>query len=247
MKIRNLQTIRRIAAVASVVVRVWMKTVRIQRRALARQVDPPPQGNCPRYIYIFWHENILVPASLFGRPDVNILVSKHADGELIAKVAEYLGFSTTRGSSTRDGIAAIRSMMRTGLSAHLSMTPDGPRGPRRRVQDGLIYLASRTGLPIVPIGIAYSRPWRAGSWDKMVIPRPLSKAFLVTVPPIQVPPGLTLETLGPWREEVERQMVRVEALAEAWCKNRKFDPEAVPDSPGAVGERPDPVELRRAS
>ena len=57
-------------------------------------------------------------------------------------------------------------MLKLGRSAHLSITPDGPRGPRRQVQPGLIYLAARTGLPVVPAGFAYDNPLRARSWDR---------------------------------------------------------------------------------
>ena len=63
-------------------------------------------------------------------------------------------------------------MLRLSRQAHLVITPDGPRGPRRQVQAGMVYLAARTGVPIVPVGIGYDRPWRTKSWDRFAVPRP---------------------------------------------------------------------------
>ena len=59
---------------------------------------------------------------------------------------------------------------------HLTITPDGPRGPRRHMAPGPIYLASKLGLPLVLMGYAYDRPWRLHSWDRFAIPRPGSRA-----------------------------------------------------------------------
>ena len=55
------------------------------------------------------------------------------------------------------------------------MTPDGPRGPRRKVQPGAVFLAAQTGLPIVPLGVAYANAWRAKSWDQFAVPKPFSQ------------------------------------------------------------------------
>src|ERR1700682_2061333 len=66
------------------------------------------------------------------------------------------------------GPRALRQMARniqSGAARHIAVTPDGPRGPRRTVQPGLVYLAGLTGLPIVPVGFAYRGAWRMNSWD----------------------------------------------------------------------------------
>ncbi|MEZ6089083.1 MAG: DUF374 domain-containing protein [Pirellulaceae bacterium] len=78
----------------------------------------------------------------------------------MARATRFVGFGNIRGSSTRGGVAALRKMFREGQSTNLTMTPDGPRGPRRELATGCIYLASRLQLPIVPLGLGYDRPWR---------------------------------------------------------------------------------------
>src|SRR5206468_6190352 len=106
-------------------------------------------------LYAFWHEHLLLPAYHYGRRDIRVLISTHADGQLIAEVCRRLGFGLVRGSTTRGGVEAVRQMLRDGGASHLAITPDGPRGPRRRVQPGVSFLASRTGLPVVPMGIGH--------------------------------------------------------------------------------------------
>lgn len=89
-----------------------------------------------RYVYAFWHENILVPAYRMRNLDIAVLISRHADGQLIARAVEWLGFQTVRGSSTRGGVLAIKGMVAQARKFHLAITPDGPKGPRRKCQQG---------------------------------------------------------------------------------------------------------------
>src|SRR6478752_4996603 len=89
---------------------------------------------------------------------------------------------------------------------HLCVTPDGPKGPRRHVHQGLAYLASRTGLPIVGAGMAFQRPWRAKSWDRFAVPRPFGAAACVVPLPVVVSPDADREALEASRLEVERRM-----------------------------------------
>ena len=130
-----------------------------------------------------------MPAYHYGRRDIHVLISEHADGQMIAEACRHLGFRVVRGSATRGGVEAVRQMVRRSRSAHLAITPDGPRGPRRQVQPGVVYLAAPTGLPIVPFGIAFERAWRMNSWDRFAVPWPWSGAVCVTAEPIHVPAG----------------------------------------------------------
>ena len=109
---------------------------------------------------------MLFPAYYWNWPEMHILISEHRDGELITQVIKRLGFSVVRGSTTRGGARALREMSLRIDRGHLCVTPDGPRGPRRSVHQGIAYLGSRTGLPIVGAGMAFKKPWRAKSWDR---------------------------------------------------------------------------------
>src|SRR5205807_125625 len=128
----------------------------------------PTDARVERYIYSFWHEALLFPTAFDGR--ANILISLHADGELIARVCRHLGAGVVRGSTTRGGMAGLMGMILKSRSSHLLITPDGPRGPRRRLQMGVVLLASLTGLPVVPLGLTFAPAWRVSSWDQMLLP-----------------------------------------------------------------------------
>jgi lysophospholipid acyltransferase (LPLAT)-like uncharacterized protein len=215
MKIRHPVLIRMLGFLGAWLIRLWVGTVQYRYRCLDPRVEPSQLHE--RYIFAFWHENILLLAYHYGRPDVWVLVSQHADGQLIAEICWHVGFSVIRGSTTRGGTEAVRQMLRTARAAHLVITPDGPRGPRRHVQMGLVYLAARTGLPVVPIGIGYCRPWRLRSWDRFAVPRLFSRGRCVIGVPITVPAGAEKEQLEPYRQLVEEALHAVTDLAQRWA------------------------------
>jgi lysophospholipid acyltransferase (LPLAT)-like uncharacterized protein len=218
MKIRHPWLIRILGFAGAWVIRLWMATLRYHHHAIGASMLPGQPGLRDRYIYAFWHENILLPAYHCGRPDVWVLVSQHADGQLIAKVCRHLGFRVIRGSTTRGSIEAVRQMLRAGRDGHLALTPDGPRGPRRRVQAGVIYLAARTGLPIIAGGIGFQDPWRLPSWDRFVLPKPFRRAILITSSPIRIPPNLDRDQLEQYRRLLENTLSDLSIAAERWAQ-----------------------------
>jgi lysophospholipid acyltransferase (LPLAT)-like uncharacterized protein len=138
-----------------------------------------------------------------------VLVSRHRDGEWIARVIERMGFVTARGSSTRGGEEGLLSMVEFARRNHLlAITPDGPRGPAERVKPGLVYLASRTGFPIVPVASAASSAWVFRSWDRFRLPRPMARVVVAYGSPLRVPRDLDGGGAEQWRGRVE------EAIAE---------------------------------
>lgn len=109
-------------------------------------------------IIAFWHgRQLMMPLAYRGK-NIHILISQHYDGELIHQIIRRFGFSSVRGSTTRGGTVALRQLIRIARTgSDLVVTPDGPKGPRQVVQDGVIYLAKMTGLPIVPLTFACSK------------------------------------------------------------------------------------------
>ena len=87
-----------------------------------------------------------------------MLLSRHRDAEILSHIAGHLGFAFVRGSTNRGGVSALRQLLARSRDMHLTITPDGPRGPRRRLAPGCIYLASKLGLPLVVMGYGYERP-----------------------------------------------------------------------------------------
>jgi lysophospholipid acyltransferase (LPLAT)-like uncharacterized protein len=217
MKIRNPYLIHAASWGGAQLVRGWMATVRTDLQFLDPRYDPrkPDSRRC---IYAFWHENMILPLSRFGLPHIRVLISTHADGQLIAEVARHLGFGLVRGSTTREGAKAVREMLRSSQDGSFAVTPDGPRGPRRKVQPGLVFLASRTGLPILPLGVGYSRAWRMSSWDRFAVPRPFSSAIQLVGRPIFIPENARREALAIHQLAIEQAIEEISATAEEWAK-----------------------------
>lgn len=157
-----------------------------------------------RCIFALWHSRLLPLTYTHRRRQVAFLISQHRDGELIARLIQRLGYVTARGSSTRGGGAGTREMIRYAERGHLlGITPDGPRGPAEVVKPGIVYLASRTGYPVLPVGALATPSWRLKSWDRFLIPQPFARVIAGYGPPIEVPMGLEESEIGAWQKRIE--------------------------------------------
>jgi lysophospholipid acyltransferase (LPLAT)-like uncharacterized protein len=115
---------------------------------------------------------------------VAVVISEHRDGEIVAQIAESLGYRTVRGSSSRGASRALLGLTRAIEEGHDgAITPDGPRGPAHVFAPGGAIAAYRTGIPIVPIRASASRAWRLKSWDRFLIPKPFA-TVTVTMGPL---------------------------------------------------------------
>ncbi len=220
MKIRHPILLRLAGFLISVFLFILVATLDYLFFVVDEHVDPRHQRR-RRFLYAFWHENILVLPHNFAGTSIHLLMSLHADGELVAQVIRTLRMGIVRGSSFRGGTKALRELLRLSRKTHLGVVPDGPRGPRRTFPIGTVFLASRTGLPIVPIAVGYDRPWRAKSWDRMAIPRPWSRVRVVGLHPIEIPANLNREELEVYRRKVEEAMNHACDLAESWAETGK--------------------------
>jgi lysophospholipid acyltransferase (LPLAT)-like uncharacterized protein len=109
----------------------------------------------PQYILAFWHAHLLLMLHSRYRKPITVIISQSKDGEYIARVFDWYGVESARGSSTRGGGAALRELIRDARAGrNIVFTPDGPKGPSRIVKDGVVVAAQLTGLPIVPIAFA---------------------------------------------------------------------------------------------
>jgi len=207
------------ALLGSAAIRGWMRTLDYKAAFYDRRLDPAFPGP-GQNIYLFWHEYILFPLYLRGHCNMTVLLSRHADAEILSQAARYLGYDFVRGSTRRGGVSALRKLLRERRKMHLAITPDGPRGPRRRLAPGAIYLASKLGMPLVLLGFGFDRPWRVRrAWDRFAIPRPGSRARCVVSPEIRVPPELDRQGIEHFRARVERLLRRLTAEAEAWAES----------------------------
>ncbi len=199
-----------ISAVAAGFIRGLRATVRLRHHGDAELRGQELRGE--PFILAFWHRHLLLmPYSYRGRR-ISVLVSQSRDGELIARTVARLGIDASRGSSSRGGAVGLRSLLRkAGEGYDIAFTPDGPRGPVGVVQSGVILAAAATGLPVWPVALAATRCRRLRSWDRFVVPLPLSTVHFVYGAPLRV------ERRGDPAEaadELKRRLDAAEAEAE---------------------------------
>ncbi len=149
-----------------------------------------------RFIYALWHQRqIFLTVSHRGDP-TKILASRSADGDIVAEVIRLSRLGSCRGSSSRGGAAATRDMMEAVQSGwDLAITPDGPRGPAREIKTGILFLAQKLNVPILPITTGLSnRLELSRAWDKFQVPLPFGRAVVVYGEPLWVKDGDDLAT-----------------------------------------------------
>ncbi len=188
------------------VTRLWFTTCRCTLRGERHFEAARKQG---AVIVPFWHYSILY---IFHHVRVRrypavVLVSASRDGEYIARIAGLLSVETVRGSSNRRGVPALKRLLRFIRDGrNVGIVADGSQGPARRVQPGAIFLASKTGAPILPMVWAADRYKAFRSWDRTVLPMPFCRIVMRYGEPMTVPPKLQAEGLEEFRLRLERQM-----------------------------------------
>ncbi|MGI6401333.1 MAG: lysophospholipid acyltransferase family protein [Thermoguttaceae bacterium] len=219
MKIRSKTLIHAAASLTSLGVSLLSSTLDFRVAYYDPIIDPAYPNDGQRRIYIFWHEYIQYFIYLRRHCHLAMLLSRHRDADILEDVARSLGFDGVRGSTNRGGVKALRAMMRKEKdeSFHLTITPDGPRGPRRVLAPGCVYLASRLQIPIVAMGVGYDRPLRFNSWDRYAVPRPGSRVRCIPSGDIMVPPNLEREDLEHYRQKIEIILNGLTEEAESWA------------------------------
>ena len=208
MKLPNKQQL--LALLAAGLARLVFCTIRLRVDDRSKFLTDPPNG--PR-ILVFWHNRI--PAIAIGflrhypkyhpsRKGVSVLTSPSKDGDILAGVMANLGMGSVRGSSSRRGSTAIReltALLDSGVD--LAITPDGPRGPKYSLSPGAVFLAKKTGIPIMALHAHYHRAIRLKTWDSFAIPLPFSRID------IKIDPYLTIDLD---MDDLETERLKLETL-----------------------------------
>lgn len=158
-------------------------------------------------VYIFWHGKMFCGWWIFRHSNSGALISKSKDGELLASLLDSWGFKLFRGSSSSEGKLALESIV-DNISdlSKVVITPDGPRGPARKLKNGVLSLSLKTGLPIVPVKIYYKSKKTLKSWDSFEIPYPFSRVEITFGEPISYEKFLTGPELDAYKFSLEEQM-----------------------------------------
>jgi lysophospholipid acyltransferase (LPLAT)-like uncharacterized protein len=183
---------------SALVIRLVGSTLRMTVEDHARILHHPDH---PPVIIAFWHNRVGLIAWFYERyareRSLFTFISLSRDGQFIAEVAEQFGVKAVRGSTSRKGMLAALRAVRAARDprADLAITPDGPRGPRYKIQPGLLRLAQATGRPIVAVTYELGWKYELNSWDRFQVPLPFSSCKLVTRGPITVPEDASDEQL----------------------------------------------------
>jgi lysophospholipid acyltransferase (LPLAT)-like uncharacterized protein len=183
-------------------------TLRVRFENPERLIEATAKGGA---ILVSWHGRTLIPASTFRGRGYWALISLSRDGEIQNHIFRRFGYQTIRGSTGRGGVRAVLQLARKIREGGvLAFTPDGPRGPTHKVQQGTIFLAQKSGCPILPLGIS-ARPRKLlGTWDSYMIPMPFGRGAFVFGEPIVAPPDMTEEQTAEFTERVEIAINRCE-------------------------------------
>ena len=172
---------RWLIAVGFRLLQLWVRTLRYEIDDRAGVIGKPTDQN---YIGALWHNRLLIFPFVLQRFFSNrrgaALISASRDGDLLADAIKRFDFDVVRGSSSRLGASAILQLTDVLASGRdVVITPDGPRGPAYELGPGIIFLAQKSGAPVVPVNMEYSSYWRLKSWDRFILPRPFSKVHVI--------------------------------------------------------------------
>jgi lysophospholipid acyltransferase (LPLAT)-like uncharacterized protein len=195
-------------------VRALGSTWKIEQRGDDPSRGPLERGG--RCIFAFWHA--CLPPLVYthrGRGGA-VISSRHLDGELTARALGGLGYVTARGSSTRAGEEALRRVV--GLaetSRFVAITPDGPHGPAYVAKRGAIFVASTSGLPLIPVATASSASYVLRSWDRMRVPKPFARVVVRFGEPLRIPRELDDAEFERWRVRLETELTALTRATKA--------------------------------
>ena len=195
--------------------RVVTATMRFKWDYKSPAAEKPKKGPV---IYCVWHNRLALCIPLYEQQakrrnhtaGMAVMVSASKDGAFLAAVLECFGVQPVRGSSSRRGPQALLELTSWAERGYdLAITPDGPRGPRYVVQEGIMSLAQLTGLPIIPASYHINWKWVVKSWDGFQIPLPFAICSTTLGKPVTVPREATDEEREALRQELEMQLKEI--------------------------------------
>jgi len=176
-------------------------------------------------ILSFWHSCILPAIYVWRNLQIRVMSSDSFDGEWTGRIIRKFGFVKVRGSSSRGAVRGLLGMRKEIVqNSNVAFTIDGPRGPRYVAKPGPVLLARATGAPMVAFHIAVENAWTLNTWDRVMIPKPFSRALLRISRRIVVPAHADDAERERFHAELQAALDRVRAFAESHVKhNAEFE------------------------
>jgi len=177
-------------------------------------------------ILAFWHGRLLMMPKCWRRNvPIEMLISEHRDGRIIANTVAHFGIDTVTGSSTRGGSGALRRMVSVLKDGgYVGITPDGPRGPRMRASEGIVAVAKLSGVPVIPATYSVARRKVLGSWDRFLIAWPFNRGVIVWGNPIEVDRKADAAALDAARVAIESELNRISDEADRLVGQSTIEP-----------------------
>ena len=167
------------------------------------------------FIFAFWHGTMLLPWYLNRNKNVAALTSKSKDGDLLARLLKSWNYQVIRGSSSSGGEIALGIMVDYARNKNsVAITPDGPRGPAKKLKAGAVVTAKKSGLPLVLIGVGYNKKRVLRNWDSFQIPAFFSKANAIYSEPIIIDKNLDYEATSEMINMCEAKLDELQVKAE---------------------------------
>ena len=127
------------------------------------------------FVLCLWHDCSTAAGLVMRKSAVTVMVSDSRDGEYVARFSQLLGINTIRGSTSKGAGKAVKAGLKLLRNKKpLAITPDGPRGPRYKMQAGALKFAASVRAPLIPMHIKATREWELNSWDRQCFPKPFS-------------------------------------------------------------------------
>jgi lysophospholipid acyltransferase (LPLAT)-like uncharacterized protein len=195
------------------VVRLLGPTMRV---SVSYEDGAPPGLETRPLVYSFWHSCIFPAMYIWRDLKIRVMSSDSFDGEWTGRIIRKFGFVKVHGSSSRGAVRGFLGMRREVEQGWVvAFTIDGPRGPRYVVKPGPVLLARATGVPMASFHIAIEKAWVLNTWDRIMIPRPFSRALMRIARLIPVPPHADEKERERLHAELQSALDRAREFAEA--------------------------------
>jgi lysophospholipid acyltransferase (LPLAT)-like uncharacterized protein len=171
------------------------------------------------FILAFWHSQLMMIAFSWKiKTRINILASDHSDGRFGAIIGKYFNLNNIPTSNKNNNISLRPIFKLLKNKKYIGITPDGPRGPKEKVSEGIIKIAKVSKTPIIALGFASSRNFKLKSWDSFLISLPFSKCSFVWSEPLEVPADLKDDQVYSYQKLLEDKINKCIQKAETNCQ-----------------------------
>ena len=159
------------------------------------------------FILAFWHGQLMMLSAAWQiKKDLNILASSHSDGRFGALVAKHFNLNNIPAPSKNNNVSLRPIFNILNQKNYIAITPDGPRGPKEKVSEGIIRIAKFSKVPIIALGFSSSKNFKLKSWDAFLVSKPFSKCSFVWSEPFKIPEDLPDDKILEYQTKLEKEI-----------------------------------------